>query len=159
MRYRLVPPPGDRSAIASVAGAVPRDSSALDDCCAHLVTETFVDTRDDASQWLVFLAALGLLAEDDAGYHRTDQPCRQDFLAESFVTNVYGVREVLDALADTNEPLTTVEVHERVRDSYPEQDRGQRAGAPSWEQYTDRILGWAVVFELVTRTRLGYDRR
>jgi hypothetical protein len=159
MRYRLVPPPGDRSAITAVADAVPRDSSAVDHCCAHVVTETFVDTRDAASEWLVFLAALGLLAEDDAGYYRTEQPCRQDFLAESFVSNVYGVREVLDALADTPEPLTTVEVCERVRASYPEQNRGELDGASSWEQYTDRILGWAVVFELVARSRMGYERR
>jgi hypothetical protein len=146
MRYRQLPPAGDLATLESVRRAVPRDPTETDDCCARLCDRTAVERRDHASQWLVFLTAVGCVTEDEAGYYRHDEDIDPEALAERFESHVFGAPEVLGVLDATDRPLTRAEIADRL--DARTLDRLQRTDPGS--AYLDRVLAWAVSLERVT---------
>lgn len=128
-----------------------------DDCCRRVTDRTGVPDRGEASEWLVFLASLGLVAEEDAGYART-QVAREDAdIAAAFEANVFLAAECIDALG--GEPRSAREVFEAVRERVP---RWERAKRDNWEAFwtgrVERRLDWAVLLGLAAHEDGGYVR-
>ena len=146
MRYRLVPP-ADLD-ITDVHAAVPSKANAVEDCCAQLLESTAIGSREEARTWLVFLHALGMVAEGTDGYHRISDNFSSGSLRESFVDEVYGVAELVAVVEASDHPLARDELVERVA-----------AGlSPSgdWEGNVDRLVGWAERFGIVSVSAGGY---
>src|SRR6056297_932904 len=100
MRYKVAPDPEDgRDTLAAAHRAVPLVPGSTDDCCARLQSRLGLTSRDDAREWLAFLDALGLATETDRGYKRVQADLESDALGTAFRERVFGVREILDALA------------------------------------------------------------
>lgn len=128
MRFRLVPPPADIDRLETVRSAVPTEPTAVADCCAHLCQRADVPDRETASEWLVFLQALGLVMNRD-GYVRTEQVVDREQLKRAFEQRVYGVRELHEARASG-------ETVESVADELRADD-----------EYVRRLEGWFAAFE------------
>ncbi len=128
MRFRLVPPPADIDRLETIRSTVPTDPTAVDDCCAHLCQHADVPDRETARQWLVFLQALGLVANRD-GYVRTDLPVERERLQQRFEQDVYGGREIREA-TESGQSVTSVADELRAE-----------------EEYLRRLTGWLSVFE------------
>lgn len=152
MQYRQLPPAGNLEDIETVWRAVPETPEETDDCCRRLCDRTPVETRDHASEWLVFLTALGCVADDGAGYYRREDSIDVDTLRTQFEANIFGVRTALETLESADRPLTGTEIADRVEPAT--RKRFERAGNDS--EYLDRLLHWAVVFEHVASTADGY---
>jgi hypothetical protein len=150
MRYKTVPEPGDRRTLRAVERAVPLVPGDEEDCCARIAARTEVPGRDAAREWLTFLVALGLVAEGDRGYHRTRTDPDPDVLAERFLDNVFGAREVFEAAE--NGPIDIEAAFAALETSVPHWERHRN---PDWEQAwhgtTERLLEWAVRFGLLER--------
>lgn len=155
MRYRLVPPAG-MERLRTVRRAVPTDSATVEDCCAHLIGETPVCSRECAREWLVFLRALDLVATDGDGYYRTDTPIDNDAMATRFESSVFGVREVTAVLGDAEDALSVTDVFGRVQEELPQ--RNNRVASQEGEMYFERLLAWGVVLGLFARTDGRYQR-
>ena len=158
MRYKVVPAVRDVAFLRSVAGTLPLVPGSVEDCCTRIRDGTAVPSRDDARTWLTFVQALGLAAETARGYHRVrDEPSPEE-MATAFRENVFGAREALEALADGSAPAT--EVFEAVRPVVPAWERNRHADwEAAWQTRVERLLGWAVVFDLVTETDGRYERQ
>lgn len=146
MRYRLIPPA--TAEIDAILEAVPQTAAAVDDCCAHLVTETSVEDRETAQSWLVFLQALGLVDENEDGYFRTSASPGTEELQAAFRERVFGVEEVLDELAEARESRAVEDVAASATSRFP--------ASRDWEVYVVRLLAWAERFDLVRESAGGY---
>jgi hypothetical protein len=158
MQRKPVPPAPDAlAAVDAVREAVPLVPKPEDDCCRRVTERADVPDRGEASAWLVFLSALGLVAADDAGYART-QVAREDAdLAGAFTENVFLAAECVAALDES--PQSPESVFEQVRERVP---RWERAKRDNWEAFwtgrVERRLDWAVLFGLAARENGGYVR-
>jgi len=142
-----VPPENGPETLRDLRAALPPAFDPDADCCALLLDAgdaRFVPDRDAAGDWLVFLRALGLARERDGHFARTRAPVEADALAEAFVANVYGAREVGDALREG--PSDATAVAERVDARVGDRER------------VERLLDWAVQFGLAARDGEQYIR-
>ena len=150
MQYRRVPPPADVETLTAVWEAVPPSSKTTEDCCGRICARTEVDSREHASDWLVFLTALGCVEDDGGSYHRGETLPTVETLGQRFVSSVFGVDAVLAQL-ETDEALSPDDVLHRLEHSLRE--RIERAGDTS---YVEQVLGWAVVFGHTREESDGY---
>lgn len=157
MRYKVIPGPGDQNLLHAVSDAVPLVPGSVEDCCTRIRDRTAVPSREEAREWLTFCQALGLVAETDRGYHRVRDPPDDEALATAFEENVFGAREVLDALDTADGPLDVSGAFEAVSHVVP---RWERNRDPDWEiewrGRVSRLLEWGVVFGHLERTGEGY---
>ncbi|MFB6165631.1 MAG: hypothetical protein ABEJ31_10775 [Haloarculaceae archaeon] len=154
MRYKVAPEPATREALAEAHRALPLVPGRVDDCCAHLRTELGLATRDDASEWLAFLEALGLAVETDRGYRREQAAIEADVddLGAAFRARVFVAAEVCGALESADEPLDPDRAFERVHHSIPTWERNRREDWESaWRDRVGTLLEWAVAFGLAER--------
>lgn len=160
MQRKPVPPaPPSLAAVADVVDAVPLVPKPEDDCCRRLVDRAGVPDRGRASSWLVFLAALGVLDDDESGYARGGDASLDDAagLAARFRENVFLAAETVDALGD--DPKTPADVFEAVRERVPRWERAKRENWPEfWTGRVERRLDWAVLLGLAARDGDGYVR-
>lgn len=159
MEFKPVPEPPERfETLETVRSAVPRVPQPEDDCCLRVQSRIeAVPDRDDASDWLTFLRALGLVDEYDRGYARTGDDPEREQLAERFLDRIVLAETVYEALGD--QPATAEAVFERVRDSVPEWERRRTDDWEAvWRDRVRRLLDWAVLFALATRADGGYQR-
>jgi len=150
MRYRRLPPVASLETLRTVWRAVPRSAAETEDCCGRICARTDVDRREDASDWLVFLTALGCVERCEAGYRRTGGEPDAEALADAFERSVLGVSELL-AVLDGGQALAPAAAFDRLDE--PGRRQIRRAGG---ERYVARLLGWAVVFGLADETGDGY---
>lgn len=166
MQFKPIPePPSDLASVESILEAVPETAGAVDDCCAHLVDETRLETRADAETWLTFLRALELANEETAGYRRAEDAADRiaqleagaDSLQESFTARVYAAETVLEALERADEPRSAEAVFEDVRGGIPALKRVEKDGdlETHWLERTRQLLEWAALLDLVQRTADG----
>lgn len=158
MQRKPVPPaPQSLAAVAAVVDAAPLVPKPEDDCCRRLVDRAGVEDRGVASSWLVFLAALGVLDDDAAGYARGGDVALDDTeaLASNFRENVFLAAETVDALDD--DPQSPAAVFEAVRGRVPQWERAKRDNWPEfWTGRVERRLDWAVLLGLAARAGDGY---
>ena len=152
MQYRQLPPAGELSDLEAVCRAVPTSPEETDDCCRRICDRTDVDSREHASQWLVFLTALGCVSDDGEGYYRHADIPTIDGLGEAFEASIFGVQPVLQVLETATEPLTPEEVLDRVDESTRQRMQRSETGAP----YVTQVLEWAAVFDRVEKRATGY---
>ncbi len=105
MRYKVAPPARSHSFLESARDAIPLVPDSEADCCRAIQTATDVSDRETAQKYLVFLQALGLVAESDRGYYRTRTDHDQAALATAFEKSVFGVDVLVEAL--NSEPVDT----------------------------------------------------
>jgi hypothetical protein len=158
MQRKPVPPaPRSLAAVQAVRDAVPLVPKPEDDCCRRLVERGGVEDRGVASSWLVFLAAVGVLDDDEAGYARGGDVSLDDTdaLAARFREHVFLAAEVVDALG--GDPRSPADVFESVRERVPRWERAKREQWPAfWTDRVERRLDWAVLFGLAARAGDGY---
>jgi hypothetical protein len=149
MRYKIVPEPLDWDGLLEARDALPLVPGTVEDCCTRIRDGTPLQSRDAARELLTFLQALGLAAESDRGFHRVRGDVTDDDLRAAFVENVFGARELRDALLAADEPLTADDGLDVLREQIP---GWERARYPDWEaewgERVDRLLTWATVFGL-----------
>jgi len=152
MRYKVVPGPVDGALLDAVSGAVPLVPGSVEDCCTRIRDRTALGSREGAREWLTFCQALGLVDETDRGYYRVRDPPGNEALAAAFSTEVFGAREVLDALGSADRALGVAETFEAVRDAVPRWERDRK---PNWEVEwhgrVRRLLEWGTVFGYLER--------
>jgi hypothetical protein len=159
MRIKVVPAPADRALLSDVHEALPLVPGSVEDCCTRIRDRTTVPSRDAAREWLTFAEALGLAAETDRGYHRVRDPPGDEELAAAFAANVFPVQEVLDALANTSEPLDAAGVFTAVREDVPKWERSRHADWESeWQDRIELVLVWCETFGLVEASDGRYVR-
>lgn len=150
MRYKVVPGPAEYDLLVATRDALPLVPGSVEDCCTRIRDRTAVPSRDEAREWLTFLTALELAAQTDRGFHRLRDDPSREALAEPFEANVFGVREISDALDAADDPLAPAAVFDRVRDIVP---RWERNRYPDWEdEWQSRIelvLSWGLIFGVV----------
>jgi hypothetical protein len=149
MRYKTVPEPHDLESLHAVGRAVPLVPGDEEDCCARIASRTEVPGRDVAREWLTFLEALGLVAEGKRGYHRIRADPDRDVLADRFLDNVFGAREVFEA-TDRDGPIDAKTAFAALEKSVPRWERHRNPDwEREWEETTERLLEWAVTFGLL----------
>ena len=167
MQFKPVPePPDDLEGVEPILAAVPTDAGAVEDCCAHLLEETRLESRSDAETWLTFLRALELVTEESAGYRRVGPSSPRDRVLEiqhlqrAFRRRVYGVDSVLEALERVEWPLNDGEMFTAIRDDVPAFDREGDTDRleTHWIERVRRLLEWGVLFGLIERTADGRYR-
>lgn len=151
MKFKVVPAPRSRSFIEHAQKTLPLVPSTEADCCGLLLADTDLTSRDVAREWITFLQALGRLAESDGKYYqRKNSP---EDLATAFCENVYAAETVVAVVEQGEQPLTATEVFDRVREAVPQWERNRRQNWQAvWHERVERLLEWAVVFELIERT-------
>ncbi|MFP8954410.1 hypothetical protein ACLI4Z_15795 [Natrialbaceae archaeon A-arb3/5] len=167
MRFKPVPePPTDLETVADIQAAVPSTAGPVDearseegvDCCARVIRETSVGNRNDAGTWLTFLRALELVRVVDGEYGRTERPVDPAVLRPAFRERVHGVDRVLDVLEESEVPLGTAAVVDRVGSNDGDGRRRPSAGVDP-EERIERVLEWAVLFGIAERTRVDDELR
>jgi len=161
VKFKVVPDPRSLRAVREVMLAVPLVPGSEDDCCARLVADTDVASRDAAKEWLTFLRALGLVAESDGKYYQTRADLDDADLARAFRERVHPVEDLLavldEAAAAGGTPLTPEDAYERVRERVPQWERSRRSDWEDvWCDRTERTLAWAVAFGFAERVDGGY---
>lgn len=161
MRYKVVPDnAGGLETLADAHRAVPLVPGSTDDCCARLQSRLGLASRDDATEWLAFLDALGLARETDRGFERVRTDLDPTRLGVAFHDRVFGGREVLDALAAAENPLSIEQVFAAIREIVPTWERNRHADwEAEWTERVRRLLAWAVLFELAEERPAGYVAR
>lgn len=151
MRLKPVPPaPDDRDRLRQARRSVPLVPGSENDCCARIQRRIDVPERDEARTWLTFLRALGLVEETARGYARTRHDLEWDATAAAFRDGVFAAREVLAALDDAGEPLPPDAIFDRVEHLVPQWERHRDpTWRDTWRERVERLLDWAVLFELV----------
>ena len=170
MRFKPVPePPSDLAAVAAILEAVPVTAGAVDDCCAHLVAETELESRSEAETWLVFLRALELVSAAPAGYRRVPAPpsgespsgespgLDPDDCGRAFRERVDGAEAVLEILESADEPLSAAAVADELAADHAASDRENRPDRFETDRVerVRRLLEWAVLLERVERAGDG----
>ncbi len=151
MRYKVAPEPVDRGVLSDAHQAVPLVPGSTDDCCARLQSRLDIESRDDASEWLLFVTALGLATETDRGYERVRTTIDTEPLGDRCSERVFGVREIVDALGDADDALTAAEVFTAVRETVPAWERNRHGNWEAvWQDRLSVLLDWAALFDLVT---------
>ncbi|GGM44898.1 hypothetical protein [Haloarcula argentinensis] len=155
MRYKVAPPARSDSFLDTARAAIPLVPDSEADCCRAIQTATDVSDRETAQEYLVFLRALGLVAESDRGYYRTrTDPDRAD-LAAAFEESVFGVDVLLAALG--SEAVGTEAAFDALRSEIPRWERERHADWEAvWRERTANLLEWAVLFGLAEKTDDGY---
>lgn len=161
MRLKPVPPAPDSIArIREVRQGVPLTPGSEADCCQRLVSRAGVPAQDQAREWLTFLRALGLAEETAEGsFVRTREPSDPDrtYLADRFRERVYGARELLDVVAAADGPIDAEDAFETYRPEIPEWERQRHEDFERrWRERVARLLEWAVLLGLATRTDGGF---
>jgi len=163
VKFKVVPEPRPVADLRAAAGALPLVPQAETDCCARLVADTDLPSRDVAREYLTFLRALGLATVTDGQYHRV-RPAPDDVaLAAAFRERVFAADAVLDAL-DAGGPVTVAGAFERVRDAVPAWERRRHDDwEREWRGRVARLLEWAVELGLAERVTGdgadGHDER
>ncbi|WP_435076490.1 hypothetical protein [Halococcus sp. AFM35] len=156
MKFKVAPEPRDEGFLDDAQRALPLVPSSENDCCARLLDRTDLAARDDAREWITFLRALGLAEATDSGYRRLRRDPDTRTLATSFREHVFGAEAVLDGLRSES-TLDSEAVFERFRPHVPNWERHRR---PDWEDHwrerVERLLGWAVIFDLAERVDGAY---
>ncbi|MEA1930602.1 MAG: hypothetical protein U9O06_03525 [Euryarchaeota archaeon] len=159
MRFKwVVEPPATLDAVDDARRAIPLVPTSEADCLRRLVdrtTETGITDSEDASEWLTFLRALGLVDRTASGYRRERVELTADELADRLRDGIYGAREIYDRLAAADEPLAvddldgTVDLPtwERHHHADPERVRRQRLR---------RLADWFVLCGIADRTAADY---
>ncbi|WP_416840825.1 hypothetical protein [Haloferax sp. DFSO52] len=158
MRRKPVPPaPDSLDRLWEAHRAVPLIPGTEDDCCGRLATRVDV-TPDEGRDWLVFCQSLGLARETSRGFERIRDEQTVDDLAGAFEASVFGVREVLDILANSDGPVTVDAVFEAFESTIPnwERHRDPTGWESRWRDRVEDILDWAVLFEVVETKDGGY---
>ena len=160
MKYKVVPEPRPLSFLREARLAMPLVPGTEDDCCARLMADAGLASRDVAREWITFMQALGLVTESDGQYYRTRADPDDEALSRAFREHVHPVGTVLAVLDGADRPLDGGAVFERVVDSVPRWERSRRTDwADVWRERVERILAWAVTFDLATREADGYRAR
>ena len=155
MRYKVAPPARSRSFLETAREAIPLVPDSEADCCRSIQTATTVSDRETAREYLVFLQALGLVAESDRGYYRTRADLDRADLATAFKRSIFGVDVLLAALG--SEPVGTDDAFDAVRDEIPRWERERHADWEAvWRERTANLLAWTVPFGLAEKTTDGY---
>lgn len=142
MRYKPVPPaPESLDAVARARDSLPASLDPDVDCCARVMDAVDVD-RAGAADWLVFLTALGLLRESGGKYAQTNARVDRDALAAALLENVYGARELADALGEEDEVTAGTVV--------------SRVSARRNRERVERLFDWFCLFGVVARNDDGY---
>jgi hypothetical protein len=151
MRLKPVPPaPEDLDRLWAARKGVPLVPGSEDDCCARIRDRLALPGRDEARTWLTFLRALGLAKETSTGYARTREDVDRAALAGRFESGVFAASEVLEAVADADEPLDPGAVFERVEEVVPHWERQKNpAWEDTWRERVARILAWAALLGLI----------
>lgn len=159
MRYKVVPEPlPDLDALADAQRAVPLVPDTVEDCCTRLRDRCDLGSRDRARELLTFLEALELATETDRGYRRTQTDVDPDRLAPLFRERVFGARELLSALAASQESLSVDTAFTAIREDVPQWERNRTDDwERAWRERVRHLLDWAVLFGLVRKTADGYD--
>lgn len=154
VRYRVLPPV-DGPSPQEVARALPTDPTRTDDCCGWLLDRGAVADRERAREWLPFLAALGLAAETDEGYHRVEAEPAAPELRRAFVERIYGADDLVAAF-DADDVRPEGELADAIESRLPE-DRANRAGTDvDRSTYVLRLIEWADRLDLLESTGGGY---
>jgi hypothetical protein len=157
MRYKIVPEPLSREDLLEARDTLPLVPGSVEDCCTRIRDGTALQSRDAARELLTFMQALGLAAESQHGFHRVRGDVADDDLGTAFVENVFGARELVDALQASDDPLTPSQALGVIRADIPQ---WERARYPDWEaewrERVERLLEWATVFGLADAADSGY---
>ena len=159
MRFKWVPePPDSLGELDDARRAIPLVPASEADCVSRLVDRTaWIDDRGTANEWLTFLRAVGLVEQVSGGYRRHHQELTADTLLNRLCDGVYGARELRDALAAADKPLSTDALVDRA------------AALPTWERHhqTDhkrvhrrrqrRLADWFVLCGTAEKTPTGYQ--
>jgi hypothetical protein len=158
MRLKPVPPaPESLATVGEMQAALPLVPGSEDDCCARLLRRTALHARDDARTWITFLRALELVDEHDGGYTRRRVDPEPGALANAFERRVFSARELLDALASAEEPLSPTAAFERIEGIVPRWERNKRrTWREDWRERVRRLLDWTVLLGLAEETPDGY---
>jgi hypothetical protein len=161
LRFKVVPEPRPLSFVRDAAAVLPLVPNSEDDCCARLMADAGLPSRDVAREWITFLRALGLVAESDGRYYRTRADPDDAALARAFRERVHPVEDLLatleEAAAAGETPLTPEESYERVRERVPQWERSRRTDWEDvWLGRTERALAWAETFGFVESDGEGY---
>jgi hypothetical protein len=148
MRYKVVPEPRSVAFLREVQQALPLVPGSVEDCCTRIRDRTDLQSRDAAREYLTFAQALELAVEGDRGFYRSREEPGESALAQRFEARVFGARELLDVLAAG--PQTEDGCFDALRETVPQWERDRHADwEGEWRERTERLLEWAVVFELV----------
>ncbi|WP_254535353.1 hypothetical protein [Halomarina litorea] len=152
MRFKVVPEPRPLSFLGRARLAMPLVPGSEDDCCARLVADTDLASRDAAREWITFMQALGLVAETDGQYYQTGEAPEDVDLARAFRERVHPVEAVLTVLDGADDPLDAEAVFDRVVEEVPQWERSRRTDwTDVWRERVERVLEWAVTFGLAER--------
>ncbi|EMA06619.1 hypothetical protein SAMN05443574_10542 [Haloarcula vallismortis] len=155
MRYKVAPPARSRSFLETARDAVPLVPDSEADCCRAIQTATDVSDRETAREYLVFLQALGLVAESERGYYRTRTDLDRAALARAFEDSVFGVDVLLGALGP--QPVAADAAFDALRSEVPRWERERHADWEAiWLERVTNLLEWATTFGLVEKTADGY---
>lgn len=162
--------------LAAVRDALPRVPRPESDCCARIARRVdWIENREAAREWLVFLRALGLAARSSGGdYVRAgsgsadaSDELDRERLGERFRSNVLGASAVLDALlgedGDTDAerapdaPFDLDDAFAAVEPAIPAWER-QRSDdwEAAWREHVERVLAWCVRLGLAERDGDAY---
>jgi len=149
MRYKVAPPARSLDVLREARAAVPLVPDSEGDCCRAIQHATGISDRETALAYLTFLQALGLVAESQRGYHRTRTDLDSERLRTAYRERVFLVSELVDAIE--TEPRTTTAAFEATRESVPRWERERHSDWERvWRERVEYLLGWAVVFDLLT---------
>lgn len=153
MKFKVLPEPvPDVERVAEMQAAVPLVPDEETSCCARLMQRTGVPSQDRAKEWLTFLRALRLVEEEGGQYRRLPHAADPAELREAFVERVYLAEDVLELLAEADEPLDSDAVFERVKDELPRWEQLRHTDPEAvWRERVHRILEWAVTLGLAGR--------
>ncbi|MDQ2072900.1 hypothetical protein ACODNH_05220 [Haloarcula sp. NS06] len=155
MRYKVAPPARSRSFLETAREALPLVPDSEADCCRAIQMATDVSDRETAQKYLVFLQALGLVAESERGYYRTREDFDRTDLATTFKKSVFGVDVLLAALS--SEPRDSDAAFGALRAEIPRWERERHTDWEAvWRERTVNLLEWAVLFGLAEKTDDGY---
>ena len=157
MRFKWVAePPATVDAMEDIQRAIPLVPASETDCLRRLVDRTdTIEDRDQANRWLTLLRALALVDRTPSGYRRERVDLTAAELVDRLINGVYGARELHDAIATADEPLSVdgldgvvdLPTWERHHHADPEQVRRQRIR---------RLADWFVLCGVAERTAAGY---
>lgn len=156
MRFKVVPPVRSISFIREAHRTLPLVPSSENDCCALLMNHG-IDSRDEAREWITFLRALRLVAEENGRFYqcRVDPSDRE--LASAFRERMHAANELLALVAEAESPLTAAEVFERSQQEIiPQWERYQQDWEKIWRERVRRLLAWGCEFDLLRLRDEGY---